>query len=275
MTDAMLEVVLRRDRVVVVVALAVITALAWAYVLWIAADMDMGGMQMSGFRMIPAGVGLMAPALAPWHWFEFPLVLLMWIVMMVGMMTPSAAPIILIYARVGRLSATQGTPFASTGWFVAGYLLVWSGFALAATAAQWTLERTNLLDARMAGNSRILGAIVLISAGVYQWTSLKERCLGQCHAPLAFIQRQGGFRRDVRGALLLGLKHGAYCLGCCWTLMALLFAGGVMNLLWIATIAILVLVEKVLPTRWQISRISGLGLMAIGGWLLLRSAMWL
>jgi predicted metal-binding membrane protein len=273
MTDAMLEVVLRRDRIVVVVALAAITALAWAYVLWIAADMDMRGMEMSGLRMIPAGVGLMAPALAPWRWFEFLLVLLMWIVMMVGMMTPSAAPMILIYARVGRLGATQGAPFASAGWFVAGYLLVWSGFALAATAAQWALERTNLLDARMAESSRLFGAIVLIAAGGYQWTSLKERCLRQCQAPLTFIQRQGGFRRDARGALLLGLKHGAYCLGCCWILMALLFVGGVMNLLWIAAIAILVLAEKVLPPGWQISRISGLGFIAIGSWLLLRSAM--
>ena len=273
MIDAMLEVVLRRDRIVVVVALAAITALAWGYVLWIGADMDMGGMEMSGFRMIPAGFGFMAPALAPWRWFEFVLVLIMWIVMMVGMMTPSAAPMILIYARIGRLGATQGTPFASSSWFLGGYLLVWSGFALAATAAQWTLERTDLLDARMAGNSRILGAIVLISAGVYQWTSLKERCLRQCQAPLAFIQRQGGFRRDVRGALLLGLKHGAYCLGCCGILMALLFVGGVMNLLWIAAITILVLAEKVLPPGWPISRISGLGFVASGSWLLLRSPM--
>ena len=267
----MLEVVLRRDRIVVVVALATITALAWSYILWIAADMDMGGVEMSGFRMIPAGVGLMAPALAPWRWFEFLLVLLMWIVMMVGMMMPSAALMILIYARVGRLGATQGSPFASTGWFVAGYLWVWSGFG--ATAAQWALERTNLIDARMAGSNRVMGAIVLIAAGVYQWTSLKERCLRQRQAPLTFIQRQGGFRRDARGALLLGLKHGAYCLGCCWILMALLFVGGVMNLLWIAAIAILVLAEKVLPPGWQISRISGLGFIASGSWLLLRSAM--
>lgn len=271
MSDGLIEVVLRRDRIVVVVALATITALAWAYVLWLAADMDMGGVGMSGFRMIPAGVGLMAPALAPWRWFEFVLVLIMWIVMMVGMMTPSAAPMILIYARVGRLGVTQGTPFASTGWFVAGYLLVWSGFALAATVAQWALERTNLLDARMAG-SRVLGAIVLIAAGAYQWTSLKERCLRECQAPLTFIQQQGGFRRDARGALLLGLKHGAYCLGCCWILMALLFVGGVMNVLWIAAIAIFILAEKVLPPGWLISRISGLGFIASGSWLLLRSA---
>lgn len=264
----MLEVVLRRDRIVVAFALAVITALAWAYVLWLAADMNMGA--MSGSRMIPAGLGLMAPALAPWRWSEFVLVLLMWIVMMVGMMTPSAAPMILIYARVGRTAAKGGTPFASISWFVAGYLLVWSGFSLAATIAQWALERSNLLDAAMAGKSSLLGAIILIAAGVYQWTSLKERCLWECQAPLTFIQRQGGFRSDVPGALLLGLKHGAYCLGCCWMLMTLLFVGGVMNLLWIAAIASIVLAEKVLPAGRLVARIAGLCLFSSGVWLLLR-----
>src|SRR5579863_2692622 len=177
MSDGMIEVVLRRDRIIVLVAITTITALAWAYLLWLAADMDMDGMGMAGYRMIPAGVGLMAPALAPWRWFEFVLVLIMWIVMMVGMMMPSATPMILVYARVGRLSVAQGKPFASTGWFVAGYLLLWSGFALAASAAQWALERTNLLDSRMKGSSSILGGIILVAAGAYQWTSLKERCL--------------------------------------------------------------------------------------------------
>jgi predicted metal-binding membrane protein len=272
MNDAAFEVVLRHDRVVVIVALATLTAVAWGYVLWLAADMDMSATGMSGLRMIPAGVGLMAPALSPWHWYEFVLVLVMWIVMMVGMMTPSAAPMILVYTRVGRLAIRQGTPFAAVGWFVAGYLLVWSGFSLAATAAQWALERTTLLDSSMGTSSTGLGAIVLIAAGVYQWTSLKERCLRRCQAPFTFIQQQGGFRRNARGALLLGLKHGAYCLGCCWVLMALLFVGGVMNILWIAAIAILVLAEKVMPPGWLISRISGLGFVASGGWLLLRSA---
>jgi predicted metal-binding membrane protein len=185
---------------------------------------------------------------------------------------PSAAPMILIYARVARMGATPEAPFASIGWFLAGYLLVWSVFSIAATAAQWALERTNLLDAKMAGTNGVLGAIILIAAGLYQWTSLKKRCLGACQSPLTFIQRQGGFRREARGAMLVGLKHGAYCLGCCWILMALLFVGGVMNLLWIAAIAFFVLAEKVLPPRWHISRISGLGFIASGGWLLLRSA---
>jgi len=270
--DTALELVLRRDRIVVAVALATIAALAWGYLLWLAADMDMGGMRMSGFRMIPGAAGLMTPAIAPWRWFEFVLVFVMWFVMMIGMMTPSAAPMILIYARVGRQALTHGAPFAATGWFVAGYLFVWAGFSLTASAVQWALERATLLDEAMRGTSRVMGGVVLIAAGIYQWTTLKDRCLRGCQAPLTFIQQQGGFRRDPPGALLLGAKHGAYCLGCCWMLMALLFVGGVMNLLWIAAIAIFVLAEKAMPPGWQISRISGLGLVASGGWLLLRTA---
>jgi len=275
MSDAPIEVVLRHDRYIVVVALATIAAAAWAYVLWLAAamDMSMGGAQMAGVRMIPSGLGLMEPALAPWHGFEFVLVLIMWSVMMVGMMTPSAAPMLLIYAQVGRMAAMHKAPFAAVGWFVAGYLLVWVGFSCAASAAQWALERATLLDSNMASGSRLLGAMVLIVAGVYQWTALKDRCLKACQAPWVFIHRHGGFRRDARGAVLLGVMHGAYCLGCCWMLMALLFVGGVMNVLWIAAIAVFVLGEKVIPPAWQISRIAGSGLVASGGWLLLRSAM--
>src|SRR5262249_29656600 len=165
MTDGTLETVLRRDRLVVAGALAVLVALAWGYVLWLAADMDMGGMDMTGFRMIPAGMGLMAPANAPWRAIEFSFVFAMWAVMMVGMMAPSAAPMILMYARVGRQENAAGKPFAATGWFAAGYFLVWIGFSLMATFAQWAVERAALLDARMASASSVLGGIVLIAAG--------------------------------------------------------------------------------------------------------------
>src|SRR6266704_455345 len=133
MTESGLETVLRRDRLIVAGALGLIVALAWGYVLWLAADMDMGGMDMTGFRMIPAGMGIMAPANAPWKAIEFAFVFAMWAVMMIGMMAPSAAPMILMYARVGRQNRTDGKPFAATGWFAAGYLLAWSGFSLAAT----------------------------------------------------------------------------------------------------------------------------------------------
>jgi predicted metal-binding membrane protein len=274
MNGAMLQ-VLRRDRVIVAAALAALAALAWTYILWLAADMSMGlgmgGMDMTGLRMIPAGIGIMAPAPAPWQAIEFAYVFAMWAVMMVGMMTPSAAPMILIYARVGRQASAQGKPFAPAGWFVAGYLLAWVGFALAATAAQWALERTALLDPMMASASHVFGGIVLIAAGVYQWTPLKDTCLAQCQSPLVFIQRQGGFRRDPPGALRLGVRHGAYCVGCCWVLMALLFVGGVMNLLWIAAISAFVLIEKIVPAGRLISRIAGIGFVAAGAWLVAAS----
>lgn len=269
MAETMLETILRRDRIIVAATLAALTALSWAYVLWLAAGMDMGSMEMTGFRMVPAGKGIMAPALAPWQAIEFVYVFAMWAVMMVGMMSPSAAPMILIYARIGRLASVQGKPFAAAGWFATGYLLTWAGFALAATVAQWALDRTALLDPMMASTNQVFGGIVLIAAGVYQWTPFKNRCLAHCQSPLLFIQRQGGFRRDPLGALRLGLHHGAYCVGCCWVLMALLFVGGVMNVLWIAAISAFVLIEKLVPAGRLISRIAGVGFVAAGIWLVI------
>jgi predicted metal-binding membrane protein len=264
MSDSSLEAVLRRDRLVVAGALAVVVALAWGYVLWLAADMDMGGMDMAGFRMIPAGSGLMAPANAPWKAIEFAFVFAMWAAMMIGMMTPSAAPMILMYARVGR-----GKPLAPTGWFAAGYLLAWIGFSLAVTVIQWAIERAALLDSHMASVSNVLAGIVLIAAGIYQWTPLKDVCLAQCQTPLQFLMRHGGFRGDVPGCLLLGLRHGAYCVGCCWALMALLFVGGVMNVLWIALLSVLILLEKLTPFGRWIARAAGVVWVAAGVWMLL------
>jgi predicted metal-binding membrane protein len=271
MADAAIEAVLRRDRVIVAAALVMLTALAWAYVWWLGTDMEIGGMDMSGFRMIPAGMGLMMPTSAPWTATEFAFVFAMWAVMMIGMMTPSVTPMILIYARVGRQAARQGKPLAASAYFAAGYLLTWTGFAVAATSAQWALERAALLTPMMAAASDMFSGAVLIAAGVYQWTPLKDACLRQCQSPLLFIQRHGGFRSDLLGTLALGARHGAYCVGCCWVLMALLFVGGVMNVLWIAAIAILVLAEKVIPAGRVISRIAGVGLFAGGAWLLVQA----
>jgi predicted metal-binding membrane protein len=242
--------------------------LAWAYILWIAADMDMGGMDMSDYRMIPAGIGIMAPAVAPWSGLELVLVFLMWTVMMIGMMTPSVTPMILIHARVARQAATQHKPFAASSWFAAGYLLAWTLFAAAATAAQWAIERASLLTSEMQTASDSLGATVLMLAGLYQWTPAKDACLVQCQSPLAFILAHGGFRPDAAGAIRLGLRHGAYCIGCCWALMALLFVGGVMNVLWIAGLAAFVLLEKIVPAGRILSRIAGAVLLVSGAWLL-------
>ena len=259
--------VLRRDRVVVVLALTLLTALAWSYLLWLSADMAMGGMDMGDFRMIPSGMGLMVPAHAPWQAMEFAFVFAMWTVMMVGMMTPSAAPMIVMYARIGRHTETQGTPLAATVWFTAGYFLVWVAFALLATLVQWALERTALLNSWMASTSNVLAGLLFVAAGSYQWTRLKDVCLAQCQMPFAFLMRQGGFRRDAPGSLMLGLRHGAFCVGCCWVLMTLLLVGGVMNVLWIVLLGLLIALEKVTPFGRPIAHLAGIVLVAAGAWL--------
>jgi predicted metal-binding membrane protein len=264
MPEAALEKILRRDRAVVGAALALLTAVAWAYLLWLAADMDMSGMDMTGMRMISTALGLMAPASAPWRFIEFAFVFVMWLVMMIGMMAPSAAPMILMYARVGRNASAAGTPFAPTGWFVAGYFLAWTAFSLGATLVQWALERLALLDADMASASRALGGFVLVAAGAYQWSPLKDVCLRQCQTPLSFLMRHGGFRGDAPGSLQLGLRHGAYCVGCCWALMALLFVVGVMNVLWIALFALLVMLEKFSSIGRLVARLTGTALVVAG-----------
>jgi predicted metal-binding membrane protein len=271
MADGTLEAVLRRDRLIVASALGAIAALAWAYVLWLTADMNMGGENMGGFRMVPAGMGIMVPAASAWSAVEFAFVFVMWAVMMVGMMAPSAAPMILMYARVSRQGRVAGKPLAATGWFAAGYFLAWAGFSLAATLVQWVLERKALLNARMASASLLLAAAVLIAAGLYQWTPIKSACLAHCQSPLGFLMSHGGFRSNVRGCLRLGFLHGTYCVGCCWILMALLFVVGVMNVLWIAIVALLVLLEKLTPWGRWVGRVAGAACIAAGTWMVLVS----
>ncbi|MGE0751310.1 MAG: DUF2182 domain-containing protein [Variibacter sp.] len=266
-----LEALLRRDRSVVVAALAIVTALAWADLVWLANDMWMGGMDMTGFRMIPAGQGWMMPVGTPWQPIEFGAVFAMWVVMMIGMMTPSVAPMILVYARIGRQAAGEDRPFAASAWFALGYLLSWTGFSIAATFAQWALQRAALLTPMMESASNVLGAAVLIIAGMYQWTPLKDACLSHCQSPLGFVLRYG-FRREPTGALALGFRHGLYCIGCCWAVMALLFVAGVMNLFWIAALAAFVLVEKVAPFGRVVSRLAGIAFVVGGAWLLTQSS---
>jgi predicted metal-binding membrane protein len=254
MGDTLLESGLRRDRLVVAGTLGVIASLAWAYVLWLYGDMAIEGASMP---MASATTGMMAPASAPWGIVEFAFVFLMWAAMMVAMMSPSAAPMILMYTRLGRQARAAGKPLAATGWFAAGYFLAWTGFSLAATLIQWLLERRALLDGHMASASMRLGALVLLAAGLYQWTPLKSACLAKCRTPFGFLMTHGGFRSDSRGCLHLGLLHGAFCIGCCWTLMALLFVVGVMNVLWIALLALLICIEKLAPWGSGVARLAG------------------
>ena len=283
MGDPALERLLRRDRVIVAVCLAAMTVLAWLYLLTLARSMgavplpadDAGTMDgMPGMETMPgmdmAGMAMTPVAAAGWTANDTALVVAMWFVMMVGMMLPSASPMILLYARVGRHAAAKGTPIAATGFFCAGYLAIWFLFSLAATFGQWLLERALLLTPMMESASPFLSGVLLVAAGLYQWTPLKGACLGKCRAPAAFLQAAGGFRRDTAGAFLMGMRHGADCVGCCWPLMLLLFIGGVMNILWIAAIAIFVLAEKLLPGGDRMGRAAGVLLVVAGAWLMAR-----
>lgn len=258
---------MRRDRLLVASGVVIVSVLAWLYVLWLAADMNGVGMDMAGMRMIPAGLGLMAPAATPWSVAEFVLVFLMWAVMMIAMMTPSAAPMMLMYARAVRQGNSSGKPLPATAWFAAGYFLAWAGFSFVATTFQWVLDRQALMDARMASASRVVGAIIVIAAGIYQWTPLKDSCLAQCQSPFRFLLTHGGFRSDPMGCLRLGLVHGTYCVGCCWILMGLLFVVGVMNVLWIALLICLVLMEKLAPFGNWTARLSGAVCIGVGVWM--------
>ena len=283
-----LEAVIRRDRALALTALAAITLIAWAYVLWLAnagmAGMDMGasapstnmqgmnmpGMDMPGMDMsAPREAGVLGPALKPWTGAQFAAAFVMWSVMMVGMMTPSAAPMILLYARVGRNAQADRKPFAPVAWFAAGYFAAWTGFSLLATIAQWALGEAALLSPAMAASSNIAGGAILVLAGLYELSPLKRACLAHCQAPLVFLQMHGGFQRSARGAFGFGAHHGLYCIGCCWALMALLFVGGVMNILWIAALTILVLAQKIAPFGRMLSTIAGLALIGAGAWLML------
>lgn len=263
MRNYTLEQLLRRDRAIVIGALALLTVLAWAYTIRLASSMTMGGMDGSPAADVGA---MLAPAFKSWTVADFAYMFVMWSVMMVGMMVPSVAPMVLIYARVGRQAALQGKPLAATGFFAGGYLLAWTAFSLVATIGQWLLERVALLTPMMAAASGVLGALVLIGAGVFQWTPSKNNCLKSCQAPLSFIQKHGGFRRDPWGSVTLGVRHGMFCVGCCWALMALLFVGGVMNIVWVAGLTIFVLLEKAVPLGGFVPRVSGTSLVLWGMW---------
>ena len=255
--------VLRRDRIVVLSGLALITALAWAYVSSLASDMQ-NNVEMATEMAMPQ----MQEA---WDATDFALTFVMWAVMMVAMMTPSAAPMILMFAGINRRRQEQQFSYVPTSVFLLGYLVVWAAFSILATAAQWGLHAASLLSPMMVSTTPILGGILLLVAGIYQWTPLKHACLSKCRSPLGFVLNE--WREDKWGAFLMGLKHGTYCTGCCWPLMALLFVAGVMNLLWVAAIAGFILLEKMAPAGQRMGQAAG-ALMITGGVVVLGLALW-
>jgi predicted metal-binding membrane protein len=236
--DRSLETALRHDRRVVAASLALVVLLAWLY-LWHDAAM---------MRAMP---DMARPTLAG----AFAMSFVMWTVMMIGMMLPSAAPAILLYGAMVRRHGEQGRVLPAAWIFCAGYLVVWTSFSAAAASLQIVLERAALLTPGLASANTVLSASVLAIAGAYQWLPLKDVCLRKCRDPLTFFLTR--WRGGPAGAFAMGAQHGLYCVGCCWALMGVLFVAGVMNLLWVGLIAGFVLVEKLLPGSRMTSRIAG------------------
>lgn len=249
-----------RERAMVIGSLTGLCLLAWLYLFYLGWQMGPmhGGTDMA----------MTEPRLQGWSGTELLLCFIMWIVMMVGMMLPSATPMILVYHDTCRKRLSKGTPYLPTALFVLGYVAVWSLFSVLATAAQDGLHSSALLTSAMGkSSSPVMGGAILLAAGIFQWTPLKERCLTHCRSPLNFLLNE--WRDGRMGAWVLGLRHGLFCLGCCWALMLLMFVTGVMNLLWVALIGGFVLVEKVAPLQRLVSAGSGALLSAWGLWMLL------
>lgn len=265
-----------RDRTLTLAGVIVLWALAWLYIL-MGAGLGMSASDMTTLALFPhqqtgdianmagAGMGTMGKAAsraAAWALTGWALFIVMWWVMMIAMMAPSAAPTILLYARVHRHSLGQDRAqegLAPTGAFAAGYLLIWLAFSIAAATLHWMIASSGLIS-ELGSRSRWLSAGLLISAGGYQFSSLKTACLSHCRSPGEFLSRH--WRPHALGAIRLGAMHGAYCVGCCGVLMALLFVGGAMNLVWIAALSFMVLLEKFMPRGLWVGR--GVGLVLVG-----------
>lgn len=239
---------MRSERAYLLTEIIAVSVLAWIYLI---------RMPMSAADFGPLATQIAAPLPSPL--VDFFICFLMWAVMMVAMMLPSASPMVLTYARLA--GGRAGASAMWTWMFAAGYLTVWTVFSVAATAAQLTLARAAVLTNALTV-APVLGAVILGAAGIYQFTPWKSVCLRHCQSPVAFFMTR--WRDGAAGAFRMGLQHGASCVGCCWMLMALLFVAGVMNLVWVASITIFVLLEKLIPYPRAVSLTAGCALIAAG-----------
>jgi predicted metal-binding membrane protein len=223
-----------------------LSVVCWLFLVWIAVDMSQPFAQLT------------MPASSNWRGATVFAVWTMWALMMAAMMLPSALPMILTFVNlcVRTRERTRGSSF------VAAYLIVWFVFSAGATAAQWTLQAMDWVNPMIVSTSALLTALLLLIAGVYQFSRVKQVCLSHCRTPMGFLI--GEWRAGWQGAFVMGLRHGLLCVGCCWALMALLFVGGVMNLAWIAALSLAVAVEKLAPGGERLGSLLGLGLIAAG-----------
>jgi predicted metal-binding membrane protein len=253
-TPTLLETALQQDRRVMLFVLVAIPLAAWTWIVLMARDMygTMGG--ASAWMM--TGV---------WDWPHMLLLWVMWAVMMTAMMLPTATPLILLYAAAARRNAEPGSSARRVYALAAGYVLIWALFSVLATALQRILASALVLTPMMEPAAPAAGAVVLAIAGLYQLTPLKRACLRMCRSPLGYMMQR--WRAGAAGAFRLGIEHGTHCLGCCWALMLILFAGGVMNLAIIITLTLWVLVEKIGPFGEWTPTVSGVALLAIAAWM--------
>jgi len=248
-----MESLLQREHLPVFFCLVVVILISWAYML------DMGW-QMSGTE-----TELTLACLMDWDPTDIAHMFVMWTIMMVAMMFPAATPMILMFTTVNkRQGETQG-PLVPTGLFVLGYFLVWTGYSALAAMAQWGLHVAIVLTHDLVITSPLLGGVLLVAAGVFQWTRFRDACMSKCRSPLGFLMAE--WREGRSGALIMGLKHGLNCVGCCWLLMLLSFVLGIMNMVWMAALTAFMLLEKVTDNKW-LSRMAGLTLVAWGLWVL-------
>jgi len=246
---------LRGERAAVLAILALLTLAGWAWLSY--HDWAMRHMEMVAMAM---------PSAAAWNVGDLLLVFAMWAVMMAAMMVPAATPVIMLYARISSARNPRTRALLCSAAFLAGYLVAWTGFSVLATLLQWGLHALALTTPLMTATP-VLGALLLVAAGIYQWSPLKLACLAQCRAPLGFLMNR--WRPGASGAAVMGAAHGAYCIGCCWMLMLLMFVLGMMNLYWTVALALIVLLEKTAAHGDTIGRAAGTLFVLWGGLLLL------
>ncbi len=239
-----------RSRLLAVGALGAIIALSWLYLVRMNAGMS--------HMAMPAKMPAMAPSLPE----QFLAAAVMWSIMMVAMMLPTALPAVTVFGNLARRRAMQTHAIAPTSLFVVGYIAAWTAYSVVAAAGQIALARAALLTPMLESASVVLSAVILLTAGAFQFTAFKDACLTKCRTPFAFFLAE--WRDGKAGALILGLKHGSYCVGCCWALMTVMFVVGAMNLLWMAALTLFMLGEKVAPARWRLGHVAGGALMLWG-----------
>ncbi len=255
------ERVLKHDRVVVLSALIVVMMLAWFYTL-AGVGMSMNAFEMTAMPNLIVEQSSTTVTYNSWDFLHFSLMLAMWWLMMIAMMLPSATPTILLAAALNRRSQSNKAPYGRTAFFTAGYLIAWFIFSVIAVLCQWLLEYSGMMSSMMQNSSRTIAAGLLLMAGIWQYTPIKQACLRHCRSPVHFLTRNR--RPGDIGALVMGLHHGAYCLGCCWFLMGLLFVICIMDVYWIIGLTLFVLIEKLFSKGPLFSQVSGITMIAAG-----------